>query len=353
MPADAPPSAPTDTLPPVAPQTPTDAAPVEQPPAPPADVAPPAPPPSLNSWEALHKRATELDPEFGAALKRVHGGEREPKAGEIRAIRDAVMSEPPPNPASALAALMTPLQRRLAGVEEGDAWEGVEVKRPEPRKWEEIIDEPPEEALTDKSALRSWLAQAMGKARDALLDDADAITRARMEAASRDAFRPHIEAQRALTEAEAQAKAVNEAVAVLQKLPGMADKSAFDTVYEEMVKRGEGGQQAFKAVYAEMLADHPEWTSARPAAPREPEVVVRAAPAAPPDPLADAARLSRAFSGPRGTVPGRIQPPVPKEGTERLRALANNVELQQMLNDPNDDRPDYVKFRDARRRIGA
>ena len=327
--ADSTPSLPPETVdvvPPVAAPPPVEAPVV----APPVVVAAPVAEPPVRSWQTVLDRARTLDPVLAEDIGKLHG-QQSNEAGELRRKAQA---------APAIDPFSTIIARRHAGLEEGDPYEGIEFAAPTAPDFAALVGDIPDEALTDRAALQAAFVGIAGKLWAAATGAATDIARDTVTKASRAAYAPVVQMteQRRLEEEERAGQAV------VRKLPGMVDDAAFNKVYDELetehATSGLRGIDGFRAVYARMLPDHPEWMAPKAAAPAPaapaPEVIVRTpAPVRPA--MSDADRLAMQALGVKGVNGGGLPTLIPKglSPTEKTQALTRSPEWQALLADPN------------------
>lgn len=313
---------------------------VAEPSAPPvADPPPAVEEPTPSSWREVEDRVAASDPELAKTIGRLRG-EASNAIGEARrAAREPVKLD---------EILLATFQRRVAGLEEGDPYEGIEIQEAAAPDFAAVVGEVPDEALTDKAALKAYLIDAFGKAHAASAEAAKRITFNTIEATSRASYKPLVEKYQAAERTQAAATAAEQ----LRRLPGMADPTAFDAVYAQMEARDLYGVDGFRAAYAEMLEKHPEWVA--PKAAPAPEVIVRPPPPkAQPSPLDVARQASQFFSPKRqnGTPNGTLIPPGATQA-EREAIIGKSPEFNTLFAG-DDDEPQHVRFRRMKASMGT
>lgn len=316
----------------------TEATPPPVAPAPVVEAAPPAetpPPPATPSWEQV----AEQYPEAAAHVKRLQGDMT--RAHEAALAKARATSTPAPSTAPTLPTLNDTM-RRLAGLEDGDPFEKIEVV-PKP-DFKTLLKEHPD-ALTNEETLAAVLER--------LYDEADKRATSRITGLSRATYEP-IREQAVRAQQEARAAEVESKV---RSLPGMRDEAEFDKVITFMHEIGLVGEGGFRKAHAILSPYNQAWTappapaaSASPApAPKQPEVVVRPAPKAP-DPLAAARALSQGLN-PSSEPVRQGGPPPGSEGTAvEARYLANDATVKAALRSGDQSKPSWMRVPEAIRR---
>lgn len=262
--------------------------------------------------------------------------------GDLRRAIGERRTEAPATPAPAPAPnplLDNPFLRRLTGLDDGNALEGIEIPKPPKPDFAAMVGTPPDDVLVNPSALGKFMADVLGKAHDAGFEAGAKHNADMLLEVNRRAAAPMVEQHRSAAQ-----KAAEEAtVATIRSLPGMSDDAAYDAALEafdaewpqeRLAASGLSGIDAFRQVWA-IQAAKPEnagWFTARPASPATPAAapeVVTVRPVRPPPTPAEVARASSASFLSPDAAPIRSFKAVPGNATgiERARAIAEIPEM--------------------------
>lgn len=306
--------------------------------------------PSWDDLKARHPESADDLTRLDASHREMHKRAVESHKAEVARLEEAAKARP------ATALDMDTLRRMVAG----EDVVGGDVALPEAPDFRGVVAETikakGDAVLTDTEALVDVLTTAMSLAYQKATEGSIEYVKAREKSAIKSLYEPVVKAHEQ-SEMEA---VVQRAVDEVRRLPGMATDTAFDAVYDAMTAAGRKGVDGFKATYAEMLVQHPEWT--RPQAPKEPEVVVRpTASAAPPPPPAPAPPkeptvldLARSMSAATGGG-ARVATRAPGATTGKTP-----TRIEEVMSDPaylaevsvNDGRAEWERHRDAQRKRG-
>jgi len=292
---------------------------VDPPPPPPAPEVEASPPPPADSWGKTIEDIRSVNPEMADRVAKLHGA----ASNEAGALARQVKAKAEVDPFGSMIA------KRWAGVEEGDPYEGIELATPAAPDFDAMIGDMSDDVLTDKGALKTALKATLGQFWDAAVVAARDMSKDTVTQANRAAYKPIVETfqQQRLDE---QARRAETEVA---KLPGMAADAARDLVYDAMEAAGARGIDAFRATYAAMLPEHPEWIA--PPAPPQPQVIVRPAPPKPtPAPVDPSALAGLGFLGVNSVNGGALPSALPRglDPAARTAAIARSPEWQAVKN---------------------
>ena len=305
------------------------------------------------SWDDIRKR----HPESADDLKRLESSLRTMHERRLQEERARQPAAPAATEQPAAPTIPT-FVRRLMGVEEGDPYEGIDTPTEAP-DFDEIVGDVPEEALADPAKMKATLAAITAKIYARAVEDADARHRKMGAEITKRMYAPIIEAQ---AKAELEAKGKSVAARLQESLPGMKDEGAFKSVLAEFNARGLKGEQAFRAVYTEMLPKNPDWLQPKAApvpdasAAPAPAVVARPAPKpAPVDPNAAARAASMAaLSGKRPSgSKASITIPSTLSTAESAAQFARHPEIRAAMAASADEGPSWRRVANAQKKMGG
>lgn len=285
------------------------------------------------SWQTVIERARVSDPALADDIAKLHGAASNEAGALSRRLKELPTDDP----------FTSPIMRRMVGLEDGDPYEGMETKDPDRPDFAKLIGEIPDEALTDRAAMQAALVGAVEKLWEAVIPAARGITRETYAQTTRATAQPVLESIRARQE-EAQ---IRQAEIRVSKLPGMAEETARNLIYDAMAQLDRRGEQGFAATYMEMIDNHPEWAASS----RSVSTPEATSPTA--APMSDADRMAVGFLGVNAVNGGGLPSILPRglDPTERTRAMARTPEMRALFKDGHVPSP--AEFREVKQRLGG